>query len=220
MTPELFGKALGRLIEMVVLGMAHIKIGRGLARAMGDDPAIANVSPVFWGMTITAHLDVAQLIAFKLFDERSGSMTIEYLLARAEELKQSFPNASPTQVEAVVKIARGQIQGTLEAPLTKIRAKRNRVLAHSDPTIIRNPGKLTKEVELTFSDLNAVLNVAGIVLNEVSVAFRDTSPLYEMIGADDYEMAVSLIADAKCAQVRAYETEFGPWEHLRPKKCQ
>jgi hypothetical protein len=170
-------------------------------------------------MTMTAHLDVAQLTAFKLFDPRHGTMTVEYLLDRAEELKNSFANAKAGQVEEIVKIARNQI-ANLETPLKPIRTKRNRVLAHVDPTIVSSPEKLAKEIALTFTDLNLVLSTAGNILNELSVAFRDASPLYDMVGADDYEMAVSLIADAKCAQVREYEREFGSWYHLRPKKCQ
>ncbi len=219
MTPELFGKTLDRLIQMVVLGKAHVKIGRGLGQTVSDDPAIAQVAPVFWGMSLNAHLDIAQLIAFKLFDPQHGTMTVEYLLAKADELKSSFPNATPAQVKAVVESARIQI-ANLTAPLKKIRAKRNRVLAHVDLAIVSNPEKLAKQVELTFSDLNLVLNTARDILNELSVKSRDTSTLYDVLGSDDYEMAVSLIADAKCAQIRAYEAEFGRWDYLRPKKCQ
>jgi hypothetical protein len=47
-TPELFDKALSRPIEMVVLGTAHVKIGRGLGQTLSEDPAIAHVAPVFW----------------------------------------------------------------------------------------------------------------------------------------------------------------------------
>jgi len=219
MTAELFGKTLDRLVEMVVLGKAHIKIGRGLGQDVGGDPAVASVASTFWGMTMTAHLDVAQLIAFKLFDPRHGTMTVEYLLARAEELKGSFANATAGQVEDMVKTARMRI-ATISDSLKKIRAKRNRVLAHVDVTIVSNPEKLAKDVELTFSDLNVVLATAGSILNDLAVASRDISPLYDMIGADDYKSAVALIVDAKCAQIRTYEAEFGPWEYLRPKKCQ
>ena len=87
MTTDLFGKTLSRLTEMVERGVAHIKIGRGLGKMINEDPAIAHVAPAFWGMSMTAHLDAAQLIAFKLFDTRKGTMTVEYLLNRAEELK-------------------------------------------------------------------------------------------------------------------------------------
>lgn len=181
LAPEVFEKALKRLMEMVMLGMTHIKIGRGLGQSVSDDPAIAHVAPVFWSMSITAHLDLAQLIAFKLFDLRHGTMTVEYLLDRPEELKTSFPNATAGQVEAVVDIARGQIV-SLGDSLKKIRAKRNRVLAHVDPAIVSSPEKLAKQVELTFSDLNLVLNTAGNILNEISVKFRDGWSLYEMLG--------------------------------------
>lgn len=181
LAPEVFEKALKRLMEMVMLGMTHIKIGRGLGQSVSDDPAIAHVAPVFWSMSITAHLDLAQLIAFKLFDLRHGTMTVEYLLDRAEELKTSFPNATAGQVEAVVDIARGQIV-SLGDSLKKIRAKRNRVLAHVDPAIVSSPEKVAKQVELTFSDLNLVLNTAGNILNEISVKFRDGWSLYEMLG--------------------------------------
>jgi hypothetical protein len=122
-------------------------------------------------------------------------------------------------MEAVVKIARTQI-ANLNAPLKKIRAKRNRVLAHVDQAIVRDPAKLARQVELTFSDLNLVLNTGGSILNELSVKLRDSSPLYDMIGADDYQSAIHLITDAKCAHIRNYEAEFGLlWDGPRPKKC-
>jgi hypothetical protein len=75
-------------------------------------------------------------------------------------------------------------------------------------------------VAVTFSDLNLVLNTAGTILNELSVALRDTSPLYDMIGSDDYDAVLNLVADAKCEQIRRFEAEFGTWGGPRPKKCQ
>lgn len=217
-TLELFKKQLERLTEMVVLGKAHIKIGRGLSQALYEDPAILHVAPVFWGMTQTAHLDIAQLIAFKLFDPQSNALTVEDLLSRAEELRTSFAHGTPSQVEAVVKVARSQI-ASLAPQLKKIRAKRSRVLAHLDRTVIDNPEKLARAVALTFSDLNLIFNTAGNILNEVSVKFRDASTLYDLIDSEDYESAVGLIADAKCAQVRQYEEEFGHWDGPRPRRC-
>jgi len=191
MTTDLFGKTLSRLTEMVERGVAHIKIGRGLGKMINEDPAIYHVAPAFWGMSMTAHLDAAQLIAFKLFDPRQGTMTVEYLLNRAEELKSSFGNATAEQVEEVIKIARRQV-ASLHDPLKKIRAKRNRVLAHVDPSIVSSPEKLAKQVELTFSDLNIVFGFGGQILNDVSLAFRGASQVFELFGADDYEMVFSL----------------------------
>jgi len=218
LTIEDFGKALYRLIEMVVLGKAHILIGRGIGPTVNEDPAIAQVAPVFWGMSLNAHLDIAQLIAFKLFDTHHGTMTVHWLLENAKRLKGSFANGTPAQVEEVVRIGQTQVE-SLAGPLSRIRAKRNRVLAHTDQTIVRNPSELAKQVELTFSDLNSVLEMAGSILNELSVKLRDISPLYEMIDSNDYEQVAALIAEAKCARIHAYEAEFGRWDGLRPKKC-
>src|SRR5215831_16543106 len=53
MTTELFGKSLSRLKEMVVLGVAHIKIGRGLGKMINEDPAIYHVAPAFWSKELS-----------------------------------------------------------------------------------------------------------------------------------------------------------------------
>lgn len=219
LTPELFGKALDRLIGMVVEAKAHMKIGLGLGQTLKGDPAIAQVAPIFWYMSLTSHLDVAQLIAFKLFDKNHGTLSIYYLLKHAENLKGAFLNAIPSQVEAILRVANGQITGLLTSPLQQIYLKRNRMLAHFDRTIISDPEKVEAEVKVTFSELNIIFNVAGSVLNEVSVRFRDVSASYDMVGSEDYKAAIDLITEGKCAQIRAYEAESDPWGGLRPNKC-
>jgi len=214
---EMFKKVLARLTEVVVLGKAHLKIGSGIAKTVTADPVIANVAPVFWGMSMTAHLDAAQMFAFKLFDPRRGSMTIEYLLDKAAECSGDFQNASPSQVSAIIDAACTQVS-SLAAPLQPLRTKRNRILAHMDPTIVRDPEKLAKETQVTFSDLNLIFRTAGDIVNRISVAFRDISSDLELIGDTDYEGAVQLIVDAKHAQVDRYEEEFKqPAPFSRPK---
>src|SRR5579859_7027855 len=208
LSPELFVKTLDRLIEMVVIGKEHVKIGHGLGQTLQGDPAIAQVAPVFWGMSLTAHLDAAELIAFKLFDTRAGTMTIGHLLAEAGKLKNAFGNATPLKVEAIVRIAHSQITERLTSPLKQIRSKRNRLLAHLDRTTVSDPEKVAEQVKVTFSDLNVIFDVAGRVLNDVSVVFCDVSPSYDMMGSEDYKRAIDLIVDAKCAQIRNCEAEF------------
>jgi hypothetical protein len=94
-------------------------------------------------MTLTSHLDIAQLMAFKLFDTRRGTMTIDYLLDRAAECPGSFQKATPSQVSGIIADSRSQI-ASIEVPLAPLRAKRNRILAHVDPTIIGNPEQVAK----------------------------------------------------------------------------
>lgn len=98
---EKFEKIIVRLTESVVLGKAHVEIGKGIANTINGDPVVSGVAPVFWGMSITAHLDAAQMFAFKLFDTRRGSMTIEYLLEQAQECSTDFQKATQEQVFAL-----------------------------------------------------------------------------------------------------------------------
>lgn len=204
---ETFEKIVKRLTEFVVLGKAHLKIGSGIAKAITADPVIEHVAPTFWGMTITSHLDAAQMLAFKLFDTRRGSMTIEYLLGRAMECSPGFQGATPTQVSEIIGAARNQILA-IEDPLKRIRAKRNRILAHVDPTIVTQPEKVAEKTEIKFVDLNLIFDTAGDIVNSISVAFRDAFSILELIGATDYENAIQLIVDAKHAQADHYQEEF------------
>jgi hypothetical protein len=181
---EQFETALNRLVESVVLGRASVEIGRGLSARVLEDPVIAHVSPTFWGTTISAHLDVAQLIAFKLFDKQSNALSIAYLLEQAVGNAAAFSNATPSQVTAIISTARTQVSN-LESHLMPIREKRNRIIAHADSTIVRDPEKLAKVTQVTFSDLNAIFGTAGDILNEISVAYRDSSPSWPLIGGDD-----------------------------------
>jgi hypothetical protein len=82
-------------------------------------------------------------------------------------------------------------------------------LAHLDPTIVLDPQRLAKATQVTFVDLEAVFETAGEILNDISIAFRDTSSFLELLDDDDFETAMQLIADAKHDQVDRYEKEFG-----------
>lgn len=216
-TQETFAKVLGRLTEFVVLGKTHLKIGRGIASDVMADPVIAGAAPVFWGMTLTSHLDIAQLMAFKLFDTRRGTMTIDYLLDRAAECPDSFQKATPSQVSGIIADSRSQI-ASIEVPLAPLRAKRNRILAHVDPTIIGNPEQVAKACAVTFADLDVIFKIAGDILNSINVGYSHTSTWMDIASGDDYESVVQLVVDAKHAQVDKFEAEFGlPPNFPRPK---
>jgi HEPN superfamily AbiU2-like protein len=215
---ETFSKVLNRLTEFVVLGKTNLRIARGISRDVMTDPVIADAAPVFWGMTLTSHLDIAQLVAFKLFDTRNGTMTIEYLLDRAAECSDSFQKATPSDVAALIVESRSKI-ASIAVSLEPLRKKRNRILAHMDPTIISNPQHLAKVCAVTFADLDLIFKIAGEILNSLNVAYRDTGTWMELSGGDDYESIVQLIVDAKHAMVDRFETEFGETPNFaRPKQ--
>jgi hypothetical protein len=213
-----FEKMLSRLSDLLLFGKAHLKIGRGVGQMITSEPAISQVAPTFWGLTINAHLDIAQLLAFKLFDSRAGTLTLSVLLSHAEQNPTIFANTSHARLAAAIQIARTQIS-SLKKPLTRIAAKRNRLIAHLDQLIVNNPKKLEKAIAVTFSDLNYAFFIAAAVLNEMKVKFQDAMSDFELLYSSDYEMVGQLIVQAKCEQIKRYEAEFGPWDGPRPKNC-
>lgn len=199
------------------MGKAHLSIGRRLAEALAQDPVIGNVAHVFWGTTINAHLDAAQLLAFKLFDSRNGSMTLEYALNLATD-GVKFQNArTPEQILELVNMERARI-ASIGPKLAPIDAKRNRIIAHADPTVVTDPEKIGRATRVTFDDLDSIFKIAGQILNNVSVAFNDVSQSYDLVDVDDYTSVIQLIANAKHDEVERFEREFGaPAPMPRPK---
>jgi hypothetical protein len=129
-----------------------------------DEPEISHAGPTFWVLTICAHFDTAQLIAFKLFDKRPETITVGRLLSLAESNPQIFRHRTATQVSAIVQNARNEL-ACLDAPLNRIRAKRNRVIAHMEQTIVHDMAVVEAETRVTFSDLNEVFLFTEGILN-------------------------------------------------------
>lgn len=107
-------------------------------------------------------------------------MTIESLLSQAECHPEYFPQATPDQVSAVVRIARTRV-ANLKIALKPIRAIRNMLLAHLDATLIHDPTRMAEHTRVTFTDLNQVFFFAGNILNEVAVKFRDTMADFDFV---------------------------------------
>jgi hypothetical protein len=215
---EEFEKTLDALIQLLLTAKGHLTIGRGVGRMITEEPEISHAGPTFWALTIYAHLDAAQLLAFKLFDKRPETITVARLLSLAEANPQIFVRRNLDQVNAIIETARKQL-AMLEAPLKLIHAKRNRVIAHLEQTAVHDPAKVEAATCVTFSDLNEVFFFAEGILNELASAFRDTTASFDLIGGTDYEVVGDWIIRGKCAHLKQYEEEFGRWEGSRPKKC-
>jgi len=212
-------KTLELVIDVLRRAQSHLALGRGTGEMLSSEPAILNAAPTFWTLTIVAHFDSALLLAFKLFDTQPRAVTIPQLLVLCEKNPTLFKSRSTEQVIASVTIARNQIAGIRDS-LEAVNARRNRVIAHLESTAVRDPQKLEAETAVTFSDLNKVFAFAGNMLNEVSVALWDITPMFDAIGIDDFQTVGQLIVEAKCEQIRKYEAEFHvPWDGPRPKNC-
>jgi hypothetical protein len=134
-------------------------------------------------------------------------MTVEYLLRLAEEKNINF-KAHPDRLPDLFNSCRTLI-GKVQLKLKQLNAKRSRILAHSDPTIVYNPDKIAKATEVTFSDLDLLFSATGRILNEMSEAYNGVSSDFEVLDVDDYKTIIQLVADAKHEMVESYEREFG-----------
>ena len=104
----------------------------------------------------------------------------------------------------------------MQGKLEPLRAKRNRIIAHSEPTIVTDPEKLAKLTLVTFADLNDIFSIAGRILNELTAAYSDTSADYDLLDVDDYTGVLQLIADAKHDFFDSYERDYGKPDVPRP----
>ena len=119
---------LNALMREVLLGNTHLSIANGLREA---DPVVLDTAGVFFGLTLTAHLEAAQMYAAKLFDTHRGAETIETLLSTAGRNTQLFANGSPQEVRAAVRSAKHRVRG-LGRVMKAVRLRRNKMLAHLD----------------------------------------------------------------------------------------
>jgi len=129
-------------------------------------------------MTIHAHIDRAQMLAAKLFDTQNNAMTIEHLLAQAQQHVNAFKK--PDEVQAIIGDAREKIR-SLDPRIKGLRQKRSRILAHSDPTIITDPVSLEKAAKVSFIDLHKIFSVAEDIIGLVFNAFCGVGPSLTMI---------------------------------------
>ena len=207
---------LDALMNEVVIGKVHLAIGSGLQKA---DPVVLATAQVFFGFTRAAHLEAAQLYAARLFDKTSGTVTMLLLLKRLEKKPGALKNGNPADLRRVICEAELKIRG-LKTPLNAIMLRRNEWLAHTDPQTIINPGRLDQEAALTNPDIETIFGVAAEILNEIASLVSGVTTWPNLLDDDDYEHAMKLIADAKCAEVRAFEAEFGaPAPFPRPRGC-
>jgi hypothetical protein len=208
-------QVLDYLIREVVIGKGHLKVAMGLAVA---DPVVLNSSQTFFGSTLAAQLESAQMHVARLYDATHVAVTVEYLLKKAEMLAGTFPNGTASEVRAAIANAKS-IVTNLDTTLKSVTLRRNKYLAHLDPAIVVNPAALAQEARLTFPELEKVFDGTAEILNDISVLWRDITPIVDLIGGDDYKSLLQMIAKVKCENFKKYEAEFGPAPFPRPRDC-
>jgi len=137
---------------------------------------------------------MAQLWAFKLFDENGAALTVQQILNEADALKHEFLHRTSTEVEAIIKIARNNI-ATPEATMRRkrIRDKRNNLIAHLNRRVVTDPSNFASGLVVRWKDLLSEFDLAASILDDLCLASYGGRPSYEVPGSEDYENVISLI---------------------------
>jgi HEPN superfamily AbiU2-like protein len=200
----------------VIFGRTHLRIAKLLRAA---DPVVIHTGRTFFGLTLDAHLDIAQMYAAKLHDKARRTISVESALDEAECIAGKFSHASPEQVRLMVKTARLELK-QLEETLSTLEDRRNEYLAHLVPNTVVDPSEINTRATLTIDDLDHLLLETGNVLNDLSQFYDGSFSALEMLDSDDCKHVFHLLAEAKCAEAEKFEREHGePWPFERPAIC-
>ena len=208
-------QTLDALKNQVLVGKTYLQIGK---RLLDSDPVIRHTAPTFFGLTVDGSLELAQIAVARLYDTTSGTITVTTMLRLAEQQAGLFQRGDAMEVRASIKQAEQKI-AALEPILESIRLRRNEWFAHLAPDTVRDPKALADKAKLTIADLDRVYSETEELLIDLACLYDGTFGELRFIGGDDYEMALKYIRDAKCAQIKEYEKEFGTWEGPRPRDC-
>jgi len=209
-------KIIDSLQKHLAFGKAHLAIAKGLLSA---DPVVLQTANVFFSLTLDGSLQLSQICAAKLYDKPRGAVTVRTLLFAAEKEAGLFANGTPAQVRGAICRSKDRVK-TLHSILESIEKRRNEILVHLDPQTVINPQVLLANAALTVPQISTVFEETGKILNEIGALYSGVTSDFNLFGWDDYEMALKLIADAKCAQADKYEKEFHqPAPFARPRSC-
>src|SRR5579863_1852755 len=193
-----FRKKFESLRWQVVLGNAHLQLWKGLSeRLFSDSKRLAlNVAPTFFGMTIQSHLDSAFLYAARIFDADKRSHTLEKVLDSAAGLRTSLSRERRLLLDESLTAAPGEI-ARLQFALQAVRVRRDKMLAHLDPDMVRDPHKIIGKGTITLQELQSIFDAAWTILNGVYSAFWELTFSLKLSDIDDYDSVINYVEMAK-----------------------
>jgi hypothetical protein len=203
------GKALYGLFKEVIIGTAHLTIAKNLAAASKSHRIMMSASPSFFGMTIDAHLESAQLYAAKLFDEHDDCASIPWLLTQAKNRHHEFKNSNATELDEAIREAR-QVCVAKASVLAALKHRRDRWLTHLDRKTIRDPAQFAQHAKLTYTELEDLFNAAIGILNEMADLQRVPSLFIGGGDYDDFSHTLELIEKGVQANALELERRIGP----------
>jgi hypothetical protein len=186
-------------------------------------------TPVFWNLTVNAHLHAAQIALARAYDKAPDGLNLKMLLQRLYESKTKTwrPRAGGYKLPTKREFEKDKLSVTWwpKVPTKGLRARRNRLveklvwnrnklLAHSEWRVAIS-GRIPKRYQLTYGDYDRLLAHAVALLNKYGTVFLGTSYSTQMAGADDFKLVLKATRQALRTQRKKVADEIKAWRKSR-----
>jgi hypothetical protein len=208
-------KLVDHLAMEIYEGRGHLWLWRDLNNALAAKPDVSRASPYFFTRTLRAHIREAYMHLAKLFDPSPSAIRLVSLLNAAGENAGRFKKARPEDVRKLVTEQTNVLNGLNEAAKPVI-AKRNEILAHTDPRAVADFKALENEHRITLGEMDRLFTESGKVVNAVYGPYADAEWQLEPIGWDDLKYLVDTLERGLQAEREERKARWRRWKSQPP----
>lgn len=164
-----------------------------------DDYAeIISKSITFWGMVKYSMATQLVLDLTNIYDVHRDTVNLGHLVERVKKNPSVFPTEKlrdslnmrtskrvqicvPNDVQGIIEKTEKLLEG-VRVEIDKLRTYRNKQLAHTDLDVLLKQEMVSN---LTWEEINLLMEIAMEIINSISVALTDKSYVFELLYSDD-----------------------------------
>lgn len=170
-------------MRQVYMGWTHLFIWENLHSYLANNRPVAGMAPVFFNLTLIAHIDEALLCLCKLYDKTSRSYKLDSLIKDARKAAKS----------ALHRQQLGEIQRewqdwseVRDETVQRLSMYRNSVLVHLDKETVRQDAQISDEDALTLEMATILYKEARKLINAITYLFFQERTVTEVPSRDDF----------------------------------
>jgi hypothetical protein len=185
---------LGALYEAWLRGVTHLRMWQRLTELLPERRDASEMAPMFWRLTVLAHLDWSVFTAVRFFDRGRDSVAMTNLLDSVERYARSLPKSRGQRLiweAAGDKVVIERLAG-LASTAKKIR---DRYYAHLDKKYAANPKRFLASNVVQEDDLVEVYKGVRALLDRYGAKFRVLPPSDDIIGGQHTDLSVQGVLD-------------------------
>ena len=219
-----FEKLLEAVAADAFQALDHRNLSKDLMGAREEYHREFSQTPTFWWLTDRAHAEAVLYRLTRLYDQRDDSLSLRTWLKLVSENVHLFDERNFRQrlkdnpfVKGLAQDARRPDREQLELDkksvekndpvVGKLVSFRNTSLAHRDPTTVLG-GAVTNEGQLTWADVDTLIERAITIINRYSYLFRASSYACKIMGHDDYKFLLRMVRDWLLENEARFEEEM------------